>query len=116
MDKIFISGLPLNTVIGTLPEERDLPQKIFLDLEIGIDLTAASHSDDLFDTIDYSDIENKMVKLAEESHFYLIEAFAQAAADIVLGYEKTTACTVTVTKPNASRRATVKVSITRRKE
>ena len=47
-------------------------------------------SDDLFDTIDYSEIEKKMVKLAEESHFYLIEAFAGAAAEIILSYEKTT--------------------------
>ena len=115
MDKIFINALPLSTVIGTLPEERELSQKILLDLEIDIDLSAASHSDDLFDTIDYSEIENKMVQLAEDSHFFLIEAFAQAAADIVLGYEKTRSCTVTVTKPNASRRAEVKVQLFRSK-
>ena len=59
MDKIFINDLPLSTVIGTLPEERDLPQKIILDLEIDIDLTAASVSDNLYDTIDYSEIEAK---------------------------------------------------------
>lgn len=116
MDKIFITGLPLSTVIGTRPEERDLQQKIILDLEIDIDLEKAAGSDDLFDTIDYSEIEEKMVKLAEESHFFLIEAFAQAAADIVLSYEKTTGCTVTVTKPNASHRATVKVMLKRTKQ
>ena len=115
MDKIFITGLPLLTVIGTRPEERDLQQKIILDLEIDIDLAKAAGSDNLFDTIDYSEIEEKMVKLAEESHFYLIEAFAGKVADIVLSYEKTTACTVTVTKPNASHRATVKVVLRREK-
>ena len=115
MDKIFINDLPLSTVIGTLPEERDLPQKIILDLEIDIDLTAASASDNLFDTIDYSEIEEKMVNLAKESKFFLIEAFAQAAADIVLSYEKTASCKVTVTKPNASRQATVKVVLNRSK-
>ncbi|MBR2910882.1 MAG: dihydroneopterin aldolase [Lentisphaeria bacterium] len=115
MDKIFITGLPPSTVIGTRPEERDLQQKIILDLEIDIDLSAASASDDLLDTINYAEIEEKMVKLAEESHFFLIEAFAQAAADIVLSYEKTTGCTVTITKPNASHRATVKVVLRREK-
>ena len=64
MDKIFITGLPLSTVIGTRPEERDLQQKIILDLEIDIDLEKAAGSDNLFDTIDYSEIEEKMVKLA----------------------------------------------------
>ena len=115
MDKIFITGLPLSTVIGTRPEERDLQQKIILDLEIDIDLEKAAGSDNLFDTIDYSEIEEKMVKLAEESHFYLIETFAGKAADIVLSYEKTTGCTVTITKPNASHRATVKVVLRREK-
>ena len=33
MDKIFISALPLSTVIGTLPEERELAQKIILELK-----------------------------------------------------------------------------------
>ena len=113
MDKIFINDLPLNTVIGTLPEERELAQKIFLDLEISIDLSKASHSDDLSDTIDYSEIEEKMVELAENSKFFLLETFAGAAADIILNYNQVTSCKVTVTKPNASRRATVKVEINR---
>ena len=116
MDKIYINALPLSTVIGTLPEERDLPQKIILDLEIGIDLEKAGRSDDLFDTIDYSEIEAKMVKLAETSQFFLIEAFAQAVVDIVFAYQKTTSCKVAITKPNASRRATVKVELSRSKE
>ena len=115
MDKIYITGLPLLTVIGTRPEERDLQQKIILDLEIDIDLAKAAGSDNLFDTIDYSEIEEKMVKLAAASHFYRIEAFAGAAADIILSYEKTTGCTVTVTKPNASHRATVKTVLKRTK-
>lgn len=115
MDKISILQLPLTTIIGTLPHEREQAQQIFLDLEIAIDLSKASRSDDLYDTIDYAELEEKMVRLAEQSHFYLIEAFAQAAADIVLSYEKTTACLVTVTKPNASARATVKVTLERQK-
>ena len=113
MDKIFITGLPLSTVIGTRPEERDLQQKIILDLEIDIDLEKAAGSDNLFDTIDYSEIEEKMVELAENSKFFLLEAFAGAAADIILNYRQVTSCKVTVTKPNASRRATVKVEINR---
>lgn len=115
MDKIHISGLELMTVIGTLPEEREHRQRLLLDLEIGLDLAAAGRSDDLTQTIDYSEIESRMIRLAETTHFRLVEAFAQAAADIVLAYEKTVRCTVTVTKPGASRRATVKVELNRTK-
>ena len=116
MDKIFITGLELSTVIGTLPEERTRKQPLILDLEIALDLSSAGRTDDLAQTIDYSEIEDKMLRLAETAHFQLIEAFAQAAADIVLSYEKVAACTVTVFKPGASRRAQVKVRITRTKE
>jgi FolB domain-containing protein len=115
MDKICISGLELQTVIGTLPEEREHRQPVLLDLEIGLDLAAAGRSDDLAQTVDYSEIENRMIRLAETTHFQLIEAFAQAAADVVLSYEKAVQCTVTVTKPGASRRATVKVELNRKK-
>ena len=116
MDKICISGLELAAVIGTLPEEQTRRQPIILDLEIGIDLTAAGRTDDLTQTVDYSEIERRMLHLAETAHFQLIEAFAQAAADVVLSYEKVAACTVTVAKPGASCRAQVKVEITRKKE
>ena len=116
MDKIFINGLELSTVIGTLPGEQMRKQPVILDLEIALDLSSAGHTDDLAQTIDYSEIEKRMLHLAETAHFQLIEAFSQAAADIVLSYEKVAACTVTVAKPGASRRAHVKVQITRKKE
>ncbi|MBQ9501073.1 MAG: dihydroneopterin aldolase [Lentisphaeria bacterium] len=115
MDKIHIGGLELLTVIGTLPEEQERRQSLLLDLEIALDLAAAGRSDDLTQTIDYSEIESRMIRLAETTHFQLVEAFAQAAADIVMSYEKVAACTVTVTKPGASRRATVKVELNRTK-
>ena len=116
MDKIFITGLELSTVIGTLPGERIRKQPLMLDLEIGLDLSAAGRADDLAQTVDYSEIEKRMLRLAETARFQLIEAFAQAAADIVLSYEKVAVCTVTVAKPGASRRAQVKVELTRAKE
>lgn len=113
MDKIFISELPLSTIIGTLPQERELAQKIIVDLEIDIDLAQAAQSDDLTQTIDYSEIEEKLVQLAAESKFLLIERFAQAVADIVFTYPAAQGCSVTITKPNASRRAVVKVKLNR---
>ena len=115
MDKITLNNFELNTLIGTRPEERELPQKVILDLEIGIDLQTAAKSDDLYDTLDYSDLENKLLRLAEDSRFFLLEAFAGAIADTVLANDLAKNCTVTLTKPNASRRATVRVTLNRQK-
>ena len=115
MDKITLNEFELNTLIGTRPEERELPQKVVLDLEIGLDLQKASKSDDLYDTLDYSELENKLLNLAEKSRFFLLEAFAGAIADTVLENELAKCCTVTLTKPNASRRAVVRVTLNRQK-
>jgi FolB domain-containing protein len=54
--------------------------------------------------------------MVEKSSFYLIEALAQAIADICLEWEQVKAATVTVDKPGALRFAkSVAVEITRRR-
>ena len=64
MDKIIISDLRLPVIVGTLPEERTRRQEIAIDLELDLDLAAAGRSDDLTDTVDYAEIERRVVELA----------------------------------------------------
>jgi 7,8-dihydroneopterin aldolase/epimerase/oxygenase len=53
MDIIFISELRVETLVGIYDWERKVPQKIQLDLEIGLP-ARKSGSDKLGDTIDYA--------------------------------------------------------------
>ena len=59
MDRISITGLKADAVIGTFPEERIKPQRIIADIDIFCDLSAAGKSDDLADTIDYFELEER---------------------------------------------------------
>ena len=52
-DRIELRGLRLSAICGVLPEERDRPQPLELDLDLWADLSAAGRSDDLADTVDY---------------------------------------------------------------
>lgn len=86
MDKIRIEEISVNALIGTLPHERIRRQNLLIDIEIGLDLKAAAETDDLFKSVDYSEIEKRTLKIASESSFYLLEALAGAVGKMLLSY------------------------------
>jgi dihydroneopterin aldolase len=118
-DQVFVKGLALHAYHGVMQHEATVGQTFKLDLTLDLDLTAASHSDMLADTVGY----DQVVKVASETfcgkRYRLVEAAAGAAADAVLsGFAQVTAVRVTVHKPHAPIAATfedVGVSILRKR-
>lgn len=98
MDRILITNLRATTVIGVLPHERETPQPLQIDVSIGADLGDAGRTDELSDTVDYGLVASKIADLASSASFILLERFAAAVADIVLGFDRVTEVDVTVTK------------------
>ncbi len=103
-DKIIINDLRVEAVIGVYPEERLHRQPLILQVEIDIDLGKAARTDRLEDTVNYAEIEERIVRLAESSEFFLIERLAGAAGALVVGYPGVLRTRVRVEKPAASRR------------
>jgi len=101
MDKIIINNLKINTVIGTLPEERNKKQTLLINLELYLSLEKAGESDNLFDTVDYARLESEIVETAEKSKFLLLERFAREIADICLNKKLISHVKVEVAKPGA---------------
>ena len=87
MDKILIEGISVNAIIGTLAHERVRRQNLLIDIEISLDLKKAAATDDLFQSVDYSEIERRTVEIAEASSFKLLEALAGAVGNMLLSYE-----------------------------
>lgn len=85
MNKIFIEDLRVRTRIGVYEWERHLSQSLRLDLEVGLPSDAPFRSDDFADAVDYAAIVKRVQALADNHPHHLIERFAQAVADIVLG-------------------------------
>ncbi len=85
MDKILIQQLKLETIIGLFPWEREVRQRLFVDIEIGADINDAAAKDDLDCTINYADVCDRVAALADDGKFKLIETFAEKIAALVLG-------------------------------
>ena len=104
MDKIIITGFPVNAVIGTFPEERKQPQKLIFDLTLCGDFSRAGKTDTLEGTVNYRELEEKLLVLAERSSCFLLEALAEKTAALCLEYPEVKSVTVRITKPAAALR------------
>jgi 7,8-dihydroneopterin aldolase/epimerase/oxygenase len=84
MDFIFLNEFRAETIIGIYPWEREVPQTIQLDLEIGLPHSRAGISDDVADTIDYGRVVERIREVLAERHFSLVEALAEHIAQLVM--------------------------------
>ena len=97
-DTILVHGLREDVLIGVLPEERTARQPIQVDLEIEADLSAASISDALQDTVNYGSVADEVRRIMRTSEDLLLERLAGRILDAVLGFAGVLAVSVTVTK------------------
>src|SRR5688572_10957319 len=103
MDRIFISALSADAVIGIYDWEREVKQRLEIDLEIWKDLGAAAKSDAIEDTLNYKSVAKRVLAFVEESRYRLVEALAGEIARIVLEEFQVARVRVTVHKPGAIR-------------
>jgi 7,8-dihydroneopterin aldolase/epimerase/oxygenase len=103
MDRIFISALAVEAVIGIYDWEREVKQRLEIDLEIWKDLEAAGRSDAIEDTLNYKSVAKRVLAFVESSRFRLVEALAGEIAGTVLDEFQVERVRVTVHKPGAIR-------------
>lgn len=102
-DQIQIKDLLLRTIIGINAEERRARQDALINIVLHADTRAAGASDDINDAVNYRTITKRVIKLVEESQFYLVEKLAAEIAAICLEDPRVEAATVRVEKPGALR-------------
>ena len=117
-DAVFVQGLELYCVIGLQPWERQVMQKVRIDLAMEADCRAAGVADDPSLALDYKAVSKRVLQLVEGSAFQLVEALAEViAAGILADFAGAAAVRVRVAKPGAVRFAeAVGVEIERRRE
>lgn len=103
MDRIFLTALSADAIIGIYDWEREVRQRIEIDLEMEIGLAAAGASDAIEDTLNYKSVAKRVLAFVEESRFRLVEALADGIARIVLAEFPVSRVRVTVHKPGAIR-------------
>jgi len=85
MDIVYLHGLRLETVIGVWDWERHIRQTLIVDLDMRADVARAAASDSIDDTIDYKTIADRLVEIAAESSYTLVETLAERIAGELTG-------------------------------
>ena len=116
MDFILIEDLLARCIIGINEDERRERQDVVINVRLGTDTRPAGRSDDFADALDYREIKKRIFAMVEQSQYGLVEALAEAIAEICLEYPRCEQVEVTVEKPSALRFArSVGVRIIRRR-
>ena len=118
-DQIFLTGIHGFGYHGLFEHERRDGQDFYVDVALTVDLTAASHSDLIEDTVNYGEITDLVFRNITSDPVNLIEKLAgRIAANILKAHVKVSAVTVTVHKPQAPVSAVLKdisVQVTQRR-
>ena len=79
MDKIFLSSLAVECIVGIIEWERRVKQTVVIDLEMAADIRRAAASDDIADTLDYKRVAKRLIAFVGESQFKLVETLAETS-------------------------------------
>ncbi|WP_051678468.1 dihydroneopterin aldolase [Thiomicrospira pelophila] len=101
-DSIFIEGLKVNTIIGVHPWEKCQAQPLLFDIELFTTIISAAQTDQLADTVDYAQVSQDIIKMAQKESFELIETLAEQVCEHVLKhYRGVQAIQLKLAKPHA---------------
>lgn len=105
MDRIFISDLRIDTIIGIYDWERQVRQTVSFDLEMAHDIRRAAQTDDIQYTLNYKAVAKRLITFVESSQFLLIETLAEDAARLIMVEFAVPWLRLTLHKPGALRGA-----------
>lgn len=100
MDRLRLSGIVLFAHLGVPEAERELGQKIRVDVELAADLESAARADALSQTIDYVRVYRLVESTVAVSRCRLIESLARTIATALLEAFPVAEAVVRVQKPN----------------
>lgn len=105
MDIIFLGGLEVDAVIGIYEWERNIRQKIVLDIEMGFDIQKAAATDDIQYALDYKKVSDRVAGFVEQSAYFLVETLIEEIAGLLLSEFPTPWVKITLNKKGAITKA-----------
>ena len=83
--RIELRGIELHGHHGVLADERERGQRFLVDLDLELADTTAAETDRIEDAVDYRDVLATVVEVSDARAYNLLESFATALADALLG-------------------------------
>lgn len=84
MDLVYIRALEVETVIGIYDWEREVRQRVNLDIEMGTDIRQAASTEDVGCTLNYKSVSDRLIEFISASEFLLVETMAEEIAALVM--------------------------------
>jgi dihydroneopterin aldolase len=96
---IEIAGLSLYTRLGVTAAEREIGQRLLIDLTLEVGEPDATLTDMIDDTVDYGEVCNVVALVAQQRTYHTLERLSTAIADRLLEDFDVEAVSVKATKP-----------------
>ena len=97
---IYIRDLVVEAKHGVHQREKEEAQRFVINLEVTVEDLPATVSDDLAETLNYSELRQTTIDTAQNNSFNLIERLAQAIADQILTDKRIRKLTISIDKPD----------------
>lgn len=103
-DAILIRGLELDCIVGVRPAERKRPQRVRVDISLGVDLRPAARSGRITRTIDYARVADEVQNMLRFREYRLMESAAEElSAMLFAAHPPLASVEVYIEKPEALR-------------
>jgi dihydroneopterin aldolase len=99
-DKLVLRNMVLYGYHGPFAAEEELGQRYEVDLELSLDLSQSSSTDDVELSLNTVDLFTVVKEIVEEQEFHLPEALAEAISSQILDSFNVDEVVVRVRKPN----------------
>jgi dihydroneopterin aldolase len=96
---IEISGLSLYTHMGVSAAEREIGQRLLVDVRMDVGECDATVTDRIEDTVDYGEVCEVVNLVAQQRSYRTLERFCAAVADRLLERYETNAVWIKAAKP-----------------
>ena len=96
---IEISGLSLYTHMGVSAEEREVGQRLLIDIRLDVGESDATITDRVEDTVDYGEVCNVVALIAQQRSYKTLERLCGAIADRLIDDYEVHAVWIKAAKP-----------------
>jgi len=102
MQRVTMRNMVFYAHHGAHPQEQELGQRFYVDVELWGDYSAAMRTDDLHEAVNYVEVYSEIKRVVEGRNFKLLEALGGAVADALLArFASVRRTRVVVRKPGA---------------
>ena len=99
-DHVRLNDVVFFAHLGVSDAEREVGQRIHIDVDLEVDLERSSLSDDLRDTVNYEAVYREISRVVGGSRYRLLESLAGALTRALLQTFETSQVRVRIRKPN----------------